>query len=165
MIGIIETELNAFIIMENIKKKYPKLNINIYYLKDSIIEGIERLKENSKIIIVPNNCSIKEKYPEISFLSLKELVIDNTYELKDPELIEAIQTGNEEIINKILKTIPQNKIILINQPIILWIKEIIEKKLNQKVISNIDNLLDDLEKKIKEKKINHNQEGKVSVMI
>ena len=165
MIGIIETELNAFIIMENIKKKYPKLNINIYYLKDSIIEGIERLKENSKIIIVPNNCSIKEEYPEISFLSLKELVIDNTYELKDPELIEAIQTGNEEIINKILKTIPQNKIILINQPIILWIKEIIEKKLNQKVISNIDNLLDDLEKKIKEKKINHNQEGKVSVMI
>ena len=165
MIGIIETELNAFIIMENIKKKYPKLNINIYYLKDSIIEGIERLKENSKIIIVPNNCSIKEEYPEISFLSLKELVIDNTYELKDPELIEAIQTGNEEIINKILKTIPQNKIILINQPIILWIKEIIEKKLNQKVISNIDNLLDELEKKIKEKKINHNQEGKVSVMI
>ena len=165
MIGIIETELNAFIIMENIKKKYPKLNINIYYLKDSIIEGIERLKENSKIIIVPNNCSIKEEYPEISFLSLKELVIDNTYELKDPELIEAIQTGNEEIINKILRTIPQNKIILINQPIILWIKEIIEKKLNQKVISNIDNLLDDLEKKIKEKKINHNQEGKVSVMI
>lgn len=165
MIGIIETELNAFIIMENIKKKYPKLNINIYYLKDSIIEGIERLKENSKIIIVHNNCSIKEEYPEISFLSLKELVIDNTYELKDPELIEAIQTGNEEIINKILKTIPQNKIILINQPIILWIKEIIEKKLNQKVISNIDNLLDDLEKKIKEKKINHNQEGKVSVMI
>ena len=80
-------------------------------------------------------------------------------------MIEAIQTGNEEIINKILKTIPQNKIILINQPIILWIKEIIEKKLNQKVISNIDNLLDDLEKKIKEKKINHNQEGKVSVMI
>ena len=81
MIGIIETKLNAFIIMESIKKKYPKININIYYLKDSIIEGIERLKENNKIIIVPN-CSIMKEYPEISFLSLKDLVIDNTYELK-----------------------------------------------------------------------------------
>ena len=69
MIGIIETKLNAFIIMESIKKKYPKININIYYLKDSIIEGIERLKENNKIIIVPN-CSIMKEYPEISFLSL-----------------------------------------------------------------------------------------------
>ena len=164
MIGIIETELNAFIIMESIKKKYPKININIYYLKDSIIEGIERLKENNKIIIVPN-CSIMKEYPEISFLSLKDLVIDNTYELKDLELIEAIQTGNEEIINKLLKKIPNNKIILINQPIILWIREIIEKKSNQKVISNIDNLLDELEKELKEKKINPNQEGKVSVVI
>lgn len=164
MIGIIETELNAFIIMESIKKKYPKININIYYLKDSIIEGIERLKENNKIIIVPN-CSIMKEYPEISFLSLKDLVIDNTYELKDLELIEAIQTGNEEIINKLLKKIPKNKIILINQPIILWIREIIEKKSNQKVISNIDSLLDELEKELKEKKINPNQEGKVSVVI
>lgn len=164
MIGIIETKLNAFIIMESIKKKYPKININIYYLKDSIIEGIERLKENNKIIIVPN-CSIMKEYPEISFLSLKDLVIDNTYELKDLELIEAIQTGNEEIINKLLKKIPKNKIILINQPIILWIREIIEKKSNQKVISNIDNLLDELEKELKEKKINPNQEGKVSVVI
>ena len=164
MIGIIETKLNAFIIMESIKKKYPKININIYYLKDSIIEGIERLKENNKIIIVPN-CSIMKEYPEISFLSLKDLVIDNTYELKDLELIEAIQAGNEEIINKLLKKIPKNKIILINQPIILWIREIIEKKSNQKVISNIDNLLDELEKELKEKKINPNQEGKVSVVI
>ena len=80
-------------------------------------------------------------------------------------MIEAIQTGNEEIINKLLKKIPKNKIMLINQPIILWIREIIEKKSNQKVISNIDNLLDELEKELKEKKINPNQEGKVSVVI
>ena len=165
MIGIIETELNAFILMDYIKKKYPKLNINIYYLKDSITEGIERLKENNKIIIIPNNCSIKKDYPEISFLTLKELVIDNSYELNNKELIKAIQSGNEEIIDNILEEIPLNKIVLINQPIILWIREKIEKKLKQKVISNIDYLLDDLEKEIKEKKINPNQEGKVSVMI
>jgi len=165
MIGIIETELNAFILMDYIKKKYPKLNINIYYLKDSITEGIERLKENNKIIIIPNKCSIKKDYPEISFLTLKELVIDNSYELNNKELIKAIQSGNEEIIDNILEEIPLNKIVLINQPIILWIREKIEKKLKQKVISNIDYLLDDLEKEIKEKKINPNQEGKVSVMI
>lgn len=165
MIGIIETELNAFSIMENIKKKYPNLNMNIYYLKNSVEEGIEKLKKNSKVIITPYQFKNQKEYSEITFLSLKELVIDNSYELKEKELMEAIRTGNEKKINEILKRIPKNKIILINHPSLLWIKEKIEKEFNLEVISNIDILLDELENALKEKKINLNQEGKVSVIL
>ena len=44
MIGIIETELKAFCILENLKNKYPKINIRISYLKEDIDECINKLQ-------------------------------------------------------------------------------------------------------------------------
>ena len=169
MIGIIETELNAFSIMDTIKKKYPSININIFYLKDNIEEGINKLKDNNKIIIIPDKYKkeLENQYKTVTFLSLKELLLENSYELNDKELIKAIETGNDKEVIRILKSIKinNNTIILINNPIVLWIKKIVEEVLNRKVVSNIDILLEDIEKELKKEQIDIHQEGKVSIIL
>ena len=58
MIGIIETELKAFCILENLKNKYPKINIRISYLKEDINEWINKIQSTSKIIIIPRNYNV-----------------------------------------------------------------------------------------------------------
>ncbi len=168
MIGIIETELNAFSIMENIKNKYPNININIYYLKDNIEEGVAKLKDN-RIIIVPDiyKKALSEKYPNIHFLSLKTLVLKDSYELNQEELVNAIIKGNDKEITNILNTISINKdtVIIINNPILLWIKPKIQEIFSNSISSNIDILLEDLEQVIAKEKIDSHQEGNIMVIV
>ena len=169
MIGIIEKELNAFSIIEYIKRKYPMININIWYLKEDIEEGIKKLQKDCKIIIIPSNSNksiLKEKYQNISFINIREIKIDNAYFLEEPQLLKAVEEGNEEKVRTILKTlnIEKNKTILINNLELLWIKPIIQEIYENHILCNIELLLEDLEKELETRKISINQEGKVNII-
>jgi hypothetical protein len=170
MIGIIETDLKAFSIIEIIKKKYPKVNIKIYSLDNNIEKGIIKLQDTCKIIVIPSQDDIKQlenKYPNISFLSVKPLIKENSYILDDTNIIELIHNGNEKEIREVLKqlVIPKDKTIIINNPELLWIQSIIKEVLPNPIINTFDSFIEELEEIINNNHILINQEGIVSKII
>ena len=170
MIGIIETDLKAFSIIEIIKKKYPKVNIKIYSLDNNIEKAIIKLQDTCKIIVIPSQDDIKQlenKYPNIAFLSVKPLIKENSYILDDTNIIELIHNGNEKEIREVLKqlVIPKDKTIIINNPELLWIQSIIKEVLPNPIINTFDSFIEELEEIINNNHILTNQEGIVSKII
>lgn len=169
MIGIIETELKAFCILENLKNKYPKINIRISYLKEDIDECINKLQSTCKIIIIPSNYNVNDyikKYPNLIFVKEKDVKVDNSYLLNNKELISYIYEGNEKEIINVLNSlkIPQDKTIVINDIELLMIKSIIQELYPNPIISNIDLLIEEISSVINKNKIQITEEGEVLVV-
>ena len=160
MIGIINNELSAYSIIDRIRT-YNK-NLNIYLYKEKVNdyeEVIEKLiNKNCEIIIIPsidNIDNIKKKYNKVKFICLKEINIKDSIILDNKELIKAINLGNQNKVLDILKNLNiNNKRIVINNPTLLFIKEILEKDYNCKIIDNIDYLIEEIDKNINKYNIN-----------
>ena len=138
MIGVITKE-NVYPLLIEIVNK---CNTNIYLYKNDNIElGIEKLKEkNCQIIITDLDYSnINEQ--NIKFISIKYPSTNNDYLIDNKELIDAVNEGNESRVAEILDNIniPNDKDILIINPIILLVLHLIKNKFpnNIKTISDI----------------------------
>ena len=156
MIGIISNDLAAYTIIDRIREYNNCLDIYLYNKKvDDYSFIIDKLiNKKCKIIIIPSYDNIEifnDKYSQVKFLSLenKENGIDSNL------LIKAILEGNELEVRKVLDDLNiKNKEIVINNPTILFIKEILEKDYNCKIIDNIDYLIEEIDKNINKYNIN-----------
>ena len=144
MIGIINEVMSAYSIAERVQKSFPKTTIYLY-VEDNIDKGINLLKDNCSIIILPNIDQLsfyKKKYPNIYFLELD-------VQEESEELIRAIDTGNNHLVKEIIvkKNYSEDTIIL-NNPKLLFIKNIIEEVYsNKEIIDSIDNVIEKLKEK------------------
>ena len=160
MIGIISNDLAAYTIIDRIKEYNNCLDIYLYNKKvDDYSFIIDKLiNKKCKIIIIPSYDNIEifnDKYSQVKFLSLenKENGIDSNL------LIKAILEGNELEVRKVLDDLNiKNKEIVINNPTILFIKEILEKDYQCKIIDNITDLINKIDLIIGKDNIN-NKEG------
>ena len=163
VIGIIGKELVAFPIIERIKMKYNQCNIYLYSKEATLEEKIKRLREKQcRIIIIAeqNTEEINEYSSDITVYRLKEKSEDD-YELQDDILEEAIKKGNQEEVIHQLKTIkiPKNKTIYLKNPILLWIKEFIQKEYPNPLKDSIEILLEEIEKEILQKNYSMEEKG------
>jgi len=155
MIGIINDKIEAFVILDTIRKKYPTCNIYISSITNSITESISKIKEKCQIIIIPENYNLVDlqtNYPNIYFLKVPKLQEDG-YTLDDNALLEAISLGKLDKVEKILNTISTNQTIILNNPKLLLIKDLISSKLSNKIMTSMDQLLSDLDYLIKKNNI------------
>ena len=160
MIGIISNDLAAYTIIDRIREYNNCLDIYLYNKKvDDYSFIIDKLiNKKCKIIIIPSYDNIEvfnSKYPQVSFLSLdyKENGIDSDL------LIKAILEGNELEVRNVLDDLKiKNKEIIINNPTLLFIKEILEKDYQCKIIDNITDLINKIDLIIGKDNIN-NKEG------
>lgn len=169
MIGIISDELEGFCILEYISKKYPDINIYLCKKNDKVEEKIKILKSKKcKIIILPKEeQDIKEKYKEISFISIKRKRKENCFQFKENIICTEIEKGNIKKIEEIVKkaNVSKQTKILLENPKMLWIKGIIEKNYKNEIITIPDLLLEEISKIIKEKKLNPKEKGIRSILI
>ena len=160
MIGIISNDLAAYTIIDRIREYNNCLDIYLYNKKvDDYSFIIDKLiNKKCKIIIIPSYDNIEifnDKYSQVKFLSLenKENGIDSNL------LIKAILEGNELEVRKVLDDLNiKNKEIVINNPTLLFIKEILEKDYQCKIIDNITDLINKIDLIIGKDNIN-NKEG------
>lgn len=150
MIGIINEIMEAYSIAEKINNSFPKINIYLY-IDNNIDKGIDLLSNNNcNVIVLPSNLELsyyKKKYSNITFLSLDTYKVDG-YVLDDEELFNSIDKHQEQLVRKILdnKKI-EEKTIIINNPKLLFIKNIIEDIYPDKIIiDKIDYLIKEINK-------------------
>ena len=169
MIGIISDELEGFCILEQISKKYPKINIYLCKRNDKVEEKVKILKrKNCKIIILPKEeQTIKEKYKEINFISVDRKIKEKCFQFEEDIICQEIEKGNIKKIEEIVKkaNISEQTKILLKSPKMLWIKNLIENVYKNEMISNPDLLLEEISKIINEKKLNPNEEGIRNILI
>lgn len=154
MIGIIYDALTAFPIIERITEKIPQATIYLYKEEVNDIDLVidKLLNKNCQIIILKEiNQKIQNKYPNIKFITLKNIKNNNSYIIDNKELLEAINNKDIDKINSILQNIkiPKDKIIIINNPKLLFIKSIIEKDFSNQIIDNLDYLILEINKYLK----------------
>lgn len=159
MIGIIDKELSAYSIIDEIKKKYP--TIDIYLIKDetNLDKSIEILKnKNCKIVISPEKISNNDS---LYFLTYEDIETTNSYVLDSKELIEAVKNANLAKVDDILNNldIDNNQVIIINNPILLFIKSKINDKYSNKIISSTEKIINDIESIINEHNFDINGNG------
>ncbi len=169
MIGIISNELEGFCILERISKKYPNINIYLCKMNGKIEEKIKILKSKKcKIIILPKEEeNIKEKNKEINFISIERKINKNCFHFEEDIICKEIEKGNIKKIEEIVKNaniLKQEKILLEN-PKMLWIKDLIEKNYKNEIITISDLLLEEISKIIEEKKLNPKETGIRSILI
>lgn len=147
MIGIISDKLTGYSILEKVHNSFPGVSIYLYS-SANIERGIELLNEKKCQIIIlkesDNTESFSKEYPDIQFLVLDEIISEDGYDLVDEQLIRAVKEGNEAQIKEILQqlVILENRIIL-NDPILLYIRHLIEERWPDKeIVDNVDLLIE-----------------------
>lgn len=146
MIGVISEDKSIYGVLEKIHNKYPTTMIYLYYSND-YEKGIEVLKNNNcKVIILPEGI-IRNNTSNTIFLSMTSLEKENAYNLDNKELIEAINSGDEEKVMDILEKLNiKEDTIVLNNPKLLFIKSIIEDKFNNKnVVDNVSILINQID--------------------
>jgi len=145
MIGVITKENIHPLLVEIASKK----KTNIYWYKnDDIKNGIEKLKEKKCNIIITNQDYSNIEEPNIKFINLNYTPKENDFVIDTDELIDAVNKGNEEKIIELLDNInvPKTKEIIILNPILIFIKHLIQEKFTNKIFSINDNILEEIEK-------------------
>lgn len=169
MIGIISNELEGFSIIEQINRKYPKINIYLCKTNENLEEQIKTLKNKKcKIIILPKeDKKITEKYTEISFISIEKNIEQQFILFEEKMLCKAIDIGNTEKIEQIIKNtkISKNGKILLRNPKMLWIKDLIKKVYKNEIVNITDILLEEINKIIEEKDLNPKENGVRSILM
>lgn len=137
MLGIIGPLLEIFPLMETIRKKYKNIDICISENKDSI------LKNNQCKIIISLNDSIKDN----NIINYYRKENKNEISLDNETLIEYIKKGNEQDIINYLKSlnIPVNKKILLNRPILIYIKHIINSIYSNEIVDRNEEIIEEIE--------------------
>ena len=137
MLGIIGPLLEIFPLMETIRKKYKNIDICISENKDSI------LKNNQCKIIISLNDSIKDN----NIINYYRKENKNEISLDNETLIEYIKKGNEQDIINYLKSlnIPVNKKILLNRPILIYIKHIINSIYSNEIEDRNEEIIEEIE--------------------
>ena len=169
MIGIISNELEGFSIIEQINRKYPKINIYLCKTNENLEEQIKALKNKKcKIIILPKeDKKITEKYTEISFISIEKNIEQQFILFEEKMLCKAIDIGNTEKIEQIIKNtkISKNGKILLRNPKMLWIEDLIKKVYKNEIVNITDILLEEINKIIEEKDLNPKENGVRSILM
>ncbi len=169
MIGIISNELEGFSIIEQINRKYPKINIYLCKTNENLEEQIKTLKNKKcKIIILPKeDKKITEKYTEISFISIEKNIEQQFILFEEKMLCKAIDIGNTEKIEQIIKNtkISKNGKILLRNPKMLWIEDLIKKVYKNEIVNITDILLEEINKIIEEKDLNPKENGVRSILM
>lgn len=169
MIGIISDELTGVSIIEQIAKKYPKINIYLCKQKSSIEEKIEVLKNKKcKIIIlskVPK--SLKEKYQGLNFISLEKDYNEEFFLFEEDIMCQAIDKGNQQKIEELITStrIPKTKKILLRDPKMLWIMSLIEANHKNEIVNVGDLLVEEISMIIKKQQLNPQEEGIQNILI
>jgi len=143
MIGIISTSLKSFIIMDKIRKKYNNIDIYIYNNDLNIDKKIRNLVNKGCKIIIVDDISINiQDYYNIFFLDLEKnkIEVDNSYFFPENQIINWIEEGNEKMIQDYLCSIKieKDKIIILKDIRMLFIKDEISKIFNNKIIDSMD---------------------------
>ncbi len=169
MIGIISNELEGFSIIEQINRKYPKINIYLCKTNENLEEQIKTLKNKKcKIIILPKeDKKITEKYTEISFISIEKNIEQQFILFEEKMLCKAIDIGNTEKIEQIIKNtkISKNGKILLRNPKMVWIEDLIKKVYKNEIVNITDILLEEINKIIEEKDLNPKENGVRSILM
>ena len=169
MIGIISNELEGFSIIEQINRKYPKINIYLCKTNENLEEQIKTLKNKKcKIIILPKeDKKITEKYTEISFISIEKNIEQQFILFEEKLLCKAIDIGNTEKIEQIIKNtkISKNGKILLRNPKMVWIEDLIKKVYKNEIVNITDILLEEINKIIEEKDLNPKENGVRSILM
>ena len=169
MLGIIKNDLGVFSIIDKIKKEYPNIDIYLSRYEDNIEKLISLfIEKNCHIIIVSKKLKEKlsTKYSNIDFLALEDVSIDNSY-VFDDELIDAVSLGDINKVKSILNNtkISKDKVIVINNSVLLFIESLIKDKFSNKIISNVDLLIEDIKEIVNNNKYNVEQESIVQEII
>ena len=161
MLGIIEKEITAFSIMDKIGKEYPTLDL--YYATNDSEEMIQEfIKRHCKIIILPKvEKKLQNKYPDIVFLDFEFPMSEEYYPLANEELLKTIEEGDQKKVQSILKslTISEDKIIVLNNPKLRWIKDEIKSVFSNDIVDTLDIILEKIEKIRKEKNLSFEGTG------
>jgi hypothetical protein len=150
MIGIINNELDAYSIIDKITKRFDRVDIYLYKEDVTDINMVinKLIDKGCRVIIMKDKISnIEKMYPNINFIYLEDIDTYNGYVLDNDNLINAIISGNLVEVRSILSSlnIEKEKVIILNNPKLLFIKSIIsEIYKDNKIIDNIGILIDKL---------------------
>ena len=168
MIGIINKTIGAYSIIEKIHHNFPNIDIYLYGEENEEAAIKIMIEKKCKIIILSEeNKPLINKYPEIIFISSKRKNKKNEYYLENNDLIKAVEEGNLKVVKEILNKIdiPKEKTIVINNPILLFIKEILEETYKNKIIDNTNYLIDSINEIIQKEKLIINKIGNIKRII
>lgn len=156
MIGILSDILTGYIISEQIREKYP--NIDIYISND-----IDKLLVKCKIIITSEDIKLDKN---IIVLKIENYAKEDSYIIDDDNLLEAVISGNNKKIFEIVNNlnISSKQTIIINNPKILLIKHIIKEKYSNIIITSLDILITKLDKVIIDNDFDTNNSSKTIVI-
>lgn len=156
MIGILSNILTGYIISEQIREKYP--NIDIYISND-----IDKLLVKCKIVITSEDIKLEKN---IIVLKIENYAKEDSYIIDDDNLLEAVISGNNKKIFEIVNNlnISSKQTIIINNPKILLIKHIIKEKYSNIIITSLDILITKLDKVIIDNDFNTNNSSKTIVI-
>ena len=164
MIGIISTSLKSFIIMDKIRKKYNNIDIYIYNNDLNIDKKIRNLVNKGCKIIIVDDISINiQDYYNIFFLDIEKnkIEVDNSYFFPENQIINWIEEGNEKMIQDYLCSIKieKDKIIILKDIRMLFIKDEISKIFNNKIIDSMDWMITRIDDFINTNKIDCHNNG------
>ena len=163
MIGIINSELSAYSILEKIRDKYPTCDIYLYpYVYENILDILPFfIEKKCSFLILPkkDKKKVEELYSDIYCFSLEDFFQNSVFDRED--LLKAIREGNllevESILNQI--TVPVEDIIYLNYPELLFIRSLIEKRYPNSIVFSLDNLLCEMDTILVREKISLSGNG------
>lgn len=169
MLGIINKDLGVFCLIDKIKKEYPKIDIYLSRYEENTEDLISLfIEKNCHILIVSKELKEKlsTKYSNIYFLALEDVSIDNSY-VFDDELVDSVSLGDINKVKSILNNtkISKDKVIVLNNSVLLFIESLIKEVFSNKIISNVDLLIEDIKEIVNNNKYNVEQESKVQEII
>ena len=163
MIGIISTSLKSFILMDKIRKKYNNIDIYIYNNDLNIEDKVHNLVNKGCKIIIVDNINKKWDYSDVFFIdaSVVEIDINNFYSFSENDIIKWIEQGNQKMIVDYLRNIKidNDKIIVLKDIRMIFIKSEIIKFFNNKIVDSLDVMMKKIDEYIYMNKINCNNKG------